>query len=69
MSLDLSYHKEPEYILFRDGDLNGFRDMRSLMKWKGWGMPLGDPKSMSLDAAYHKEHEYIWFRDGDLNGF
>ena len=24
VSLDLSYHKEHEYICFRSGDLNGF---------------------------------------------
>ena len=30
MSMAVSYHMEQEYIWFRGGDLNDFRDIRSL---------------------------------------
>ena len=53
VSMDLSYHREHEYIWFEDGNLNGFRDIRRLMKWKGWGMPQEDHQSVSMDASYH----------------
>ena len=31
VSLDLSYHKEHQYIWFRGGDLNSFWDIRPVM--------------------------------------
>ena len=31
-SLNVSLHKEQEYIGFRGGDLNGFRDIKPFMK-------------------------------------
>ena len=43
MSLNAAYHKEQQYIWFMGGDLNGFRDITHFMKWRGWGMPPGDP--------------------------
>ena len=39
------------------------------MKWKGWGMPPRDTKSVSLNASYNKEQQYNWFRGGVLNSF
>ena len=30
VSVDVSYHMKQEYIWFRGGDLNDFRDIRSL---------------------------------------
>ena len=30
------------------------------MNWRGWGISLGDLRSVSLDAPYHREKEYIW---------
>ena len=67
VSLNASYHKEQQYILFRDWVLNGFRDIRLYLYWSGW--TPGGPLSVSLDVSYHKEQEYIWFRGWDLNGF
>ena len=43
MSLNAPYLKEQEYVWFMDGDLNGFQDIMHFMKWRGWGMPPGDP--------------------------
>ena len=43
VSLDGSYHKEQQYIWFRGGDLNNFWDIRPYMKWREWGIPLGNP--------------------------
>ena len=43
MSLNAPYLKEREYIRFMGGDLNGFQDIMHFMKWRGWGMPPGDP--------------------------
>ena len=34
------------YIWFKGGDLNGFQDIRPLMKWKGWACPRGPPVSV-----------------------
>ena len=51
MSLDLSYHKEHQYIRFRGGESERFLRYRAFY----------EPNMKSLDASYHKEHEYIWF--------
>ena len=43
--LNVSYNKIHEYIWFRGGDLNGFRDIKPLgSKWSGAcpGTPLDD---------------------------
>ena len=40
--LNVSYYKTPEYIWFRDGDRNGFQDIKPFYEVKGVGMPLGD---------------------------
>ena len=42
MSLNSSYHKEQQYIWFRGGDLNGFRDIKSSVNWRGGAFPLGN---------------------------
>ena len=42
MSLSEPYLRQ-EYIWFMGGDLNGFQDIMHFMKWRGWGMPPGDP--------------------------
>ena len=39
MSLSVPYHKEQEYIWFRDGDLSGPKDFK--LKMGGWALPLG----------------------------
>ena len=70
MSLNAPYLKEQEYIWFMGEDLNGFQDIMHFMKWRGWGMPPGDPlrsQDPSLNVPYPKKQEYIWFREGILN--
>ena len=70
--LNVCYDKKHEFIWFRGGYLNGFRDIKPFTNWTGWGMPrnaTGDFQSVLLNASYHNEHEYIWFRGGDLNSF
>ena len=34
------------------GDLNGFRDIRPFMKWRGFGMPPGDPFKPTHKTSY-----------------
>ena len=36
--LNVSYYKIYEYIWFKGGDMNGFRDIKAFMKWRGWGL-------------------------------
>ena len=37
--LNVSYHKEYDYLWFRGGDLNGFRDIKTFMKLMGGKYP------------------------------
>ena len=39
MLLNVSYHKKHAYILFRDVDLKGFRDIKPYIIKATWGMP------------------------------
>ena len=43
MSLNAACHKEQQYIWFMGEDLNSFWDITHFMKWRGWGIPPGDP--------------------------
>ena len=48
MSLDLSYHKEYQYIWFRGGGSQWFLRYEAFY----------EPQLVSLDVSYNKEHEY-----------
>ena len=39
---------ESIYYIFRDGDLNKFRDIRRFINWLGLGMPPNQPLSPEL---------------------
>ena len=58
MSLDLSSHKEHQYMWFRGGDLN-------ILRYKAFY----EPQLESMVASYHKEHDYVWVNGGDLKRF
>ena len=61
VSLNVSYHKEHEYIWFlRHYAFNEV--MRGCI-------PPGDPMSMSLNVSHEKEHQYIWFRGRSFERF
>ena len=51
ISMDASYQKEQQCIWFMGGDLNGFSDIRSFMKWRGWGM-LWQPSWISISSVF-----------------
>ena len=50
MSVDSSYHKEQQCIWFMGGDLNDFSDIRTFMKWRGWGL-LWQPSWISIGSV------------------
>ena len=60
-SLNVSYHKEQEYIWFRDGDPNGLHILWSKGGGASPGEGLGpwDHWSVPLNASCHKDQEYI----------
>ena len=72
MSLNASYLKEQQYMVYRWGS-EWFPRYKTFYEMKGVGHAPGglpwDPRSMSLNAPRHKEQEYIWFMGGDRKGF
>ena len=59
VSLNVSYHKEQQYIWYRGWVLKSFSDIKPYMNWS---IPPGNPESVSLNVSYHGEQQYIWFR-------
>ena len=51
VSLNVSYHKEQEYILVRGGDLNGFSDLWPFMKWRDGAWPRRNPGDPQVDVT------------------
>jgi hypothetical protein len=66
---DATWHKKQEYIWFRGGDFNNFRDIWALPILTGAGQFRMVMTYIQADATWHEKKQYKWFKGGDLNGF
>jgi hypothetical protein len=57
------WHKK-QYIWFKGGDLNGFRDLGTLPVYEGWDHST----YITSDVTWNKNTD-IWYRGWDINGF